>query len=574
MSLKRFKSGLAGIILSSILIACGGSGGSSSPTPSTPPTGGPPPAPVPEAKPFTNLETRAEASRFLIQAGFGGTDTEIDALVDTDAADWIAAQMAMPATKTFDAMLAAYPNTQDTDLLHTSMLYTNLLSADDVLRQRMLFALSQIFVISDNNFFDRGHTTAHYTDILTDHAFGDYRTLLEEITYSPAMGRYLTFYRNRKGDAESGRTPDENYAREILQLFSIGLVELNQDGTAKTPIAETYNNDDIFGLARVFTGLSGAGTSFSYHDQDEDWFRRPLQMYDDEHSPLEKTFLGTTIPAGTLGDASISQALDTITSHDNVAPFLSRQLIQRFTASSPSTDYVERVADVFDAGQFTAPNGRVFGTGQRGDFAAVIAAILLDESMHDDIQTATEGKLREPVIKFAHYNRSFDVSNIDVANEGFLYDTSDPNDKLGQHPFRSPSVFNFYRPGYIAPLTESGDAGLTAPEFQIVNQGSALGFSNFMTYFVILPAEDPVSFPRFQPDFSAEIALADDPQALIYHLDIKLAGGHLSDATKSEIVDAVTTLEIDPSNIEADRLDRVQLGVIMMMSSGAFSVLN
>ena len=142
------------------------------------------------------------------------------------------------------------------------MLYTNLLSADDVLRQRMLFALSQIFVISDNNFFDAGHTTAHYTDILTDHAFGDYRTLLEEITYSPAMGRYLTFYRNRKGDAESGRTPDENYAREILQLFSIGLVELNQDGTAKTPIAETYNNDDILdsraslpaflGLARVF----------------------------------------------------------------------------------------------------------------------------------------------------------------------------------------------------------------------------------------------------------------------------------------------------------------------------------
>ena len=232
------------------------------------------------------------------------------------------------------------------------------------------------------------------------------------------------------------------------------------------------------------------------------------------------------------------------------------------------------MADVFDAGQFTAPNGRVFGTGQRGDFAAVIAAILLDESMHDDIQTATEGKLREPVIKFAHYNRSFDVSNIDVANEGFLFDTSDPNEKLGQHPFRSPSVFNFYRPGYIAPLTESGDAGLTAPEFQIVNQGSALGFSNFMTYFVILPAEDPVSFPRFQPDFSAEIALADDPQALIDHLDIKLAGGHLSDATKSEIVDAVTTLEIDPSNIEADRLDRVQLGVIMMMSSGAFSVLN
>jgi len=574
VALNRFKSVLAGVLLCSTLTACGGSGGGSSPTPASPPTGGPPPAPTPIAKPFTNLETREEAARFLIQAGFGGSDAEIDALVDTDAADWIAAQMAMPATKTFDAMLAAYPNTLDTDLLHNSMLYTNLLSAEDVLRQRMLFAFSQIFVISDSNFFDRGHTTAHYTDILTDHAFGDYRTLLEDITYSPAMGRYLTYYRNRKGDAESGRTPDENYAREILQLFSIGLVELNQDGTAKTPLTETYDNDDIFGLARVFTGLSGAGTSFSYNDQVDDWFRRPLEMYDDQHSELEKSFLDTTIPAGTLGEASITQALDAITTHDNVAPFLSRQLIQRFTASSPSPDYVERVADVFDAGQFTAPNGRVFGTGQRGDFAAVIAAILLDESVHDDVQTTTEGKLREPVIKFAHYNRSFDVANIDVANEGFLYDTSNPNDKLGQHPFRSPSVFNFYRPGYIAPLTESGDAGLTAPEFQIVNEGSALGFSNFMTIFVVFPIEDPVNFPRFQPDFSAEFALADDPQALVDHLDIKLTAGQLSAATKTEIVEAVTTLEIDPNNSDAESLDRVQLAVIMMMSSGAFSVQN
>jgi len=565
---------MAGLILS----ACGGGGGSGSSSSSAGlggPTGGGTPAPAPAATKFsTELETREEAARFLIQAGFGGTDADIDALVGTDAANWMTAQMRAPVTKTYDAMLAAYPTRFDTDREHSKMLWTNLLTADDVLRQRMMFALSQIFVISDNDFFDEGYTTAQYTDILTDHAFGNYREMIEDITYSPAMGQYLTYYRNRKGDERSGRMPDENYARELLQLFSIGLVELNQDGTPKTGSPETYDNDDIIGLAKVFTGLSGSGPSFRWSDQDEDWRRKPLQMFDDEHSPLEKTFLGTTIPADTPGVNSIDMALDAIADHPNVAPFLSRQMIQRFTSSSPSPEYVRRVADAFDAGSFTAPNGRVFGSGQKGDFAAMIAAILLDESVHDDVQEANEGKLREPIVKFTHYARAFDLADIDVSAEWRFNDTSNPNDKLGQHPLRSPSVFNFYRPGYLSPATESGEAGLTAPEFQIVNEGSVLGFSNFMTHYITVRADDPAGNPGFNPDFAAEIALANDPQALIDHLDVKLTAGQLSDATKAEMVDTVSTLLIAADDAETDRLDRVQLALIMMMSSGAFAVQN
>lgn len=580
MNLGYLKYMALALTSAAFLSACGGGGDDAPAAP--PPVGAPippPPAASPPptqdtTKPYTELATREEAARFLIQAGFGGTDTQIDALVGTDAADWLMAQMQMPETLTLLAMRTVFPTRQDTDREHSKMLWTNLLTADDVLRQRMYFALSQIFVISDNNFFDQGYMTAYYTDVLTRHAFGNYRELLEDVTFSPAMADYLTYYRNRKGDPQSGRMPDENYAREILQLFSTGLVDLNLDGTEKTPSTETYDNDDVVGLARVFTGFSGAGPNFRWNSQDADWRHKPLQIFDEEHSSLEKTFLGTTIPANTPGTQSVQIALDTIAGHPNVAPFISRQLIQRFTASAPSPDYVRRVATVFELGSFTAPNGQVFGTGQRGDLQATLAAILLDESVHDDIQAPNEGKVREPILKFTHFVRAFDSQNIDVDGQWRLNDTSNPNDKLGQHPLRSPSVFNFYRPGYLAPGSETGEAGLTAPEFQVVNEGAALGFLNFMTYYITRPADDPVDHPGFRPNFTVEADLADDPQALIDHLDVKLTGGQLSDATKAEMVDIVSTLNIASDREAEDRQDRVQMALIMVMSSGAFAVQN
>lgn len=525
-------------------------------------------------KPYTNLETGEEVARFLIQAGFGGTDAEIEALVGTDAAEWLAAEMAKPASFLLPQMQARYPTREDTDLHFKRMIWQNMLTADDVLRQRMMFALSQIFVINSDTFFDKGYSTAQYADILSEEAFGNYRRLLEGVTYSYAMADYLTYFRNLRGDPDTGRMPDENYAREVLQLFSIGLVELELDGTPKAGSPETYDNEDIAGLARVFTGMSGQGASFRWSDQVEDYRSLPLQVFDDVHSPSEKSFLGVTIPENTGGEATISQALDVIADHPNVAPFISRQLIQRFTASSPSRDYILRVANVFESGRFTAPNGRVFGTGQRGDFDAVIAAILLDNSVHDDRQTANEGKVREPVIKFVQYAKAFKVREIDVWDDWRFNNTNDPSNSLAQHPFRSPSVFNFYRPGYIAPATQTGEAGYTAPELQIVNEGSSLGFLNFMAHYIIRPIDDPVSHPGFQPDFSAEIDLADDAEALVAYLNLKLTAGQMSEATKADIIDVVSTVTVDFDDAYEGRKKRVQTAILMAVASGAYAAQN
>ena len=504
--MRKLALKLVLVTTAAVLAACGGSGSSSGGggTTSTSTPNQPTTTPTPAAKHYTDLATRAEAARFLMQAGMGATDAQITAATGMDAAEWIATEMRKPATLTLTAMQRKFPDRFDTDRNHSDMLWQNMLTADDQLRQRMFFALSQIFVVSDNSFFDEGYKSAYYTDILTNQAFGNYRELLGEVTYSPAMSDYLTYYRNRKGDPRTGRMPDENYAREILQLFSIGLVELNMDGTPKISAGEqteTFDNDDILGLARVFTGMTGNSPDFGWSSQTEDWRHRPLVAHDDQHSMLEKAFLGTVIPENTGAEATITQALDTIANHPNVAPFLSRQLIQRFTASSPSPDYVERVATVFEAGRYTAPNGRVFGRGVRGDLQATIAAILLDETVHDDVQAPNEGKLREPVLKFVQYARAFESAPISIEAEWRFGDTRNPNDKLGQHPLRSNSVFNFYRPGYIAPNSATGDAGLTAPELQIVNEGASLGFSNFLTHFIMRRADNPENYDGFEPNF-------------------------------------------------------------------------
>lgn len=571
----NLRTALVNAVAMVTLVSCGGSGGSSTPISAPPPTvTNPPPPPPTTAKPYTNLETREEAARFLIQAGFGGSDADIDALVGTDAADWIMAQMRQPATRTLPLMQARYSSRFDTNNNHSRMLWQTLLTADDELRQRMMFALSQIFVISTNGFNDQGFSTAYYTDILTDQAFGNYRTLLEDVTYSPAMARYLTYYRNRKGNARTGRMPDENYAREVLQLFSIGLVELEMDGTPKAGSPETYDNEDILGLARVFTGLSGEGTSFRFADQDPDYRHKRLQMFDSEHSPLEKTFLGMTIPENTGGDETLRIALDRIAQHPNVAPFISRQLIQRFTASAPSPEYVRRVADVFEAGQYIAPNGQEFGDGVRGNLGAVIAAILLDETVHDDVQTANEGKVREPVLKMIQYAKAFQVSGIDMWEESRFGNTNNSDTALSQHPLRSPSVFNFYRPGYLAPGTETGEAGLSAPELQIVNEGASLGYVNFISHYIMRRADDPASFSGFHPDFTAEINLADDVTALVEHLDVKLTAGQLSETAKADIIDLVSTLNVDGTDADVDRRKRAQTAILMVMTSGAYAAQN
>jgi len=553
--------------------ACGGDGGSSGSGGSTTPPGGgtPPPPPVPVS---TALDSRTEAARFMIQAGLGADVNALDAMVDSDAASWIQNEFNKPRTNLLTPITDEFFATGEPDFnAHSVNFWEALFGAEDALRMRMTFALSQIFVISDHQVNQTPLATAYYQDILARNAFGNFRDLMEDVTYSPAMADFLTYMYNRKGDPATGRIPDENYAREILQLFTIGLIELNMDGTPKLsggqPI-ETYTNDDIRGLARVFTGLAFEGDNF--WDWNRRGFFRPLQMYDDYHSELEKSFLGTTIPAGTNGRDSIDQALDAIFQHPNVPPFIARQLIQRFTASDPAPAYVERVANAFADGRYTAPNGAAFGTGQRGDLQATLAAILLDESVHDDVSAGTDmdGKIREPVLKLVYWARTFGVQDPFVTEEYGLYDTSSPALGLSQHPFRPNSVFNFYRPGFVAPGTQAGEAGMTTPEFQIINEGSALGYINFMTEFIFDRTGGDQDDARFTPDYSAQLALADDPAGLVDNLNILMTGGQMTDqevTALEEIVGAIVTEDADQQ-----ARDRVRVAILMIASSASYAI--
>ena len=267
--------------------------------------------------------------------------------------------------------------------------------------------------------------------------------------------------------------------------------------------------------------------------------------------------------------------LDTLFAHPNVAPFISRLLIQRFTASSPNPAYVGRVAATFESGQFTAPNGRVFGTRSRGDLAATLAAILLDPAFFSGASTQNDNfiKVREPVLRFVHWARAFGINANDVPNESRLNNTSDPAQRLGQHPFRAPSVFNFYSPGYIAPGTETGQNNLTAPEFQIANTSSLTGYINFMTDYVFdrTPSGGTESFT---PNYNAQLALADTPQALVDNLALLLTGNRMSTITRSEIINTLNATPIRQGSEDDDRLRRVEVAVIMALASPAYAVIN
>jgi uncharacterized protein (DUF1800 family) len=523
-----------------------------------------------------------DASRLISQATFGGTMAEIEALANSDYTSWLNTQFAKPQTLHLPnvvAWLATRPaDMQNGQAGFQWSIWKNFATADDSLRQRMAYNLSQIFVISLNSNlsapFPRG--PANYLDLLGKHAFGNYRDLIEEVTYSPMMGTYLSHLRNSKENTATGSVPDENYAREVMQLFSIGLYELNLDGTNKLDAAgkpiETYSNSDVSGIAKVFTGLSWAGPdtsnarfngNASARDPNREITR--MQAYDQFHSLSEKKFLGVTIPAtasqaGTT-NADLKIALDRLFNHPNVGPFIGKQLIQRMVSANPSPGYVSRVASAFNNN----------GAGIRGDMKAVIRAILLDpEARNANSTSTTDGKLREPVVRMVQWMRAFSVKS----NDGrFLLGlVNDPAQQLAQTPMYSPSVFNFYRPGFSPPNSKVGNASLVSPEAQITNETSVAGYLNYMRAAVQSGVGISTAGVRdIQPNYAAELQLVNDPSALVDRVNLLLAGGKLSPASKAIIVDAVVS--INPST-DAAKLNRVYTAIYLTMASPEYILQN
>ena len=553
-----------------LLASCGGGGGGE-------------PAPAPPVAVTPARPTAAEAGRFLTQATFGPTAGDIAALQGSTYSAWIDAQLALP--------LPARSHQQHVEnrqaelgTVSASQFYESwwrqVVTEPDQLRQRVAFALSQVFVVSlaDTKIDARG--AASYYDMLQRNALGNFRTLLQDVTLHPMMGTYLTSLGNQKEAADGSRTPDENYAREVLQLMTIGLHKLNADGTAVVDASgvpvPSYDGADIKGLARVFTGMSWyspspTATTFAGGSAHSDRSVRPMIFYPAFHSLSEKSFLGVTVPASTTADMAgeLKTALDTLFRHPNVGPFIASRLIQQLVTSNPAPAYVARVAAVFNDN----------GSGTRGDMGAVVKAILTDPQARDATSAAAAdfGKLREPVIRLAHWARAFGATS---QGGNWLITSTAANTSLGQAPLTAPSVFNFWRPGYVPPVTSSlGQLGLSAPEFQGVDEVTTAAYVNMMQTWVDagIGSTPPGGTGRdVRSAYTAELALADSPDALVARMNTLLFNGRLGSGLQAQLTAAVNAITVPASGtqvqIDTARLNRVKTAVFLSMISPEYLV--
>jgi uncharacterized protein (DUF1800 family) len=576
--------------------AGGGSGGAVQPPATEPPVVEPPvvvqpPVVLPPVVPTpAPTPQRDAAARFLTQASFGPTDASVQRVVDLGYEAWIDEQFALPATShlaTWDALdaalKAANPSAWPGQDGLTNSFWRAAVTADDQLRQRVALALSEIMVVSmqDTVVGNDPRSVASYLDVLATRGSGRYRDLLEGVALHPAMGRYLSMLGNRKADTRTGRVPDENFAREVMQLFSIGLYQLNTDGSLKleagAPV-DTYGPADIMGMARVFTGWSwacpvaptvasatcfatGATKVGTTSSSDADRGVKPMINYPGMHAPEEKRFLGVVIPANTDGPASLRIALDTLAAHPNVGPFIGRQLIQRLVTSNPSPAYIRDVAQAFN--------------GSGGNLKAMVKAILLHPEARNPARGA--GKVREPLLRITAYLRAFNATS--DSGQFKIGNTDDPTTRLGQGPLRAPSVFNFFRPGYAPPGVQLDGVQMLAPELQITHEATAAGYVNYVrngVSFGLGPnGGAPLNRLDVQPDYRAEMALADRPAVLVEQINTKLMHGTMPATLKTEIANAIATINIagaNPASVENGKRVRVNAAVFLTLVSPEFLV--
>ena len=545
VSVPRSLAGIVSATLPALVLAACGGGGGGAPT-GVAPTPTPPPVVI---VPPTNTQ----ASRFLAQSSMGSTSAEIAKVVASGYDAWITEQFATTrATSHWDWLVAggynAAANINGQNGFDNSM-WRQAITGQDQLRQRVGNALLSLLVVGIDglNTNWRAFAAGNYVDVLMDNAFGNYRDILDKVTTSPAMGYYLTYLGNRKANAATGAQPDENYARELMQLFTLGVSKLDADGTVQTSggnAIDAYTQDDVSGLARVFTGFNLDSTDSTTPDR----LRRPLIQQAANHELGTKVFLGTTIPANTDGFASLRIALDTIFANSNVPPFVSKQLIQRLVTSNPTPAYVGRVSAVF------ANNG----SGVRGDMKAVIRAILLDSEARSDanLTAANFGKLREPVIRLTNWARAFGATS--PSDAWAFGNTSSSLNRLAQSIGHSPSVFNFFRPGYTPPNTAIATAGLVAPEMQITNEPSVIAYVNYMQALIQSGTGD------VRADYTAILTRATDSASLVGEVNTVLAAGQLSAATVTTIRTAVDSIG---TTTPALLTNRVYTAILLTMAS-------
>jgi uncharacterized protein (DUF1800 family) len=552
---------------------------------------------VPMPPPEGSLNSK-QAARLLSQASFGPTLSSVSALTGQTAATWLTEQMAMAPASTyvdevqswFDKGSSYHPGNGGSNytpswLIHKYWSLVN--NAPDQLRHRLVHALMQIFVVSleDSTLYDTARPFGKYLDNLGKNAFGNFRNLLEDVALSPVMGMYLSHIRNQKADPATGRMPDENFAREVMQLFTIGLYQLNPDGSLKLGIngkpLETYSNEDVVGLARVFTGLSwdmpdgsNASNTFKWggpgrYDTvgDARFDLKSMRIYPTFHETGAKSFLGTTIAAGTSGPASLAIALDTLFNHPNVGPFIGKQLIQRLVTSNPSPAYVEAVASAFNNN----------GSGVRGDMSAVIRAIMLHPEARGE-PTGEFGKLREPSLRVSQAMRAFGATSL--TNRWMM----GWNERaLLQAPLQSPSVFNYYRPGYVPPNTQIASLGLVAPEFQIADETTVVNWINYVWALVQWgqgwtgAGVDIASTLQNKQDVTLDFALttttwgqavAANDASVVDQIDLLLFSGHMSATLRGQILNAMQN-QVSWNSTTRSR-DKLRIAAFIALTSAEY----
>jgi uncharacterized protein (DUF1800 family) len=541
--------------------------------------------------------TPEDASRFLEQATFGATDADIHHLSLIGYQAWLNEQFNLPPTpqepSVEQALILNNPPCTATDVKCNAALFVQntsdeiyvqdlfwqqSIAGNDQLRQRVKYALSELMVISSTNSsvqsMPRGE--ASYYDLLGTDAFGNFRTLLQDVTLNPMMGQFLSMLGNDKGNATTD--PDENYAREVMQLLTIGLYQLNDDGTEKLdstgqPIP-TYSNLDVMGLAAVFTGFSW---NIPGNDTDTAWSNccsyvgpgygeelLPMQSFPSHHSTVEKDFLGVTIPApGNPGvDGDLKIALDTLFNHPNLPPFFSKQMIQHLVTSNPSPAYVGRVSAVFEDN----------GLGVRGDMKAVITAILTDPEARNsatDFNNPQYGKVREALVRYTEWARAFTAQS--RTGSYYLGTTEDPIWGLGQMWLRSPTVFNWFAPGYVPPGTSIAAAGLVAPEMQMTSVSTVVGYINYMQDAI---GSDATAGADMFSSYATEMSLAATPGPLLDRINLLLMAGEMDSTLYSQILAAVNSIEIpagDQNAINAALANRVETAIYLTMASPSYS---